>query len=734
MAMVGKPTIFVSYSHKDQEWLDYLKSHFSPALRAGSLDVWDDTRLRGGDDWQAEIEKAMRTCKVCILLVSRHSLTSDYIDRVEMKTILERVAKEGVRIYPVFVSPVHVPNEHWLRKYNWRPRDGRSLKQFDDDSGNRDATMVSIVDELVAVLNEKPPARAAARSTPSPVINSRVDLERWLADMPRDFGRIIAVRAAIRVAPLLCGLKVQPGFKGEGPSNLLLPLLRGMSTPWAAARYPAYRADIRPAAVAAAFAAAAADNGFAAAFASFADAAAIPAGTYASDVDARAVDDTVVAVAATAAASSARTDVAANALAARAAAWEAVTIDATALVSSADVSALAAAQLWPNGVPAIITRSHAGLSNQLLSRKDEGWWHWLAWLNDRFENDPERRAADEEKEFARLTLPEDLWEEGTRSISGVKAVNAEIARRLAEIDERRAVQARAIPAEPDEAEGTAFTFSGEDGLTLSRPTEGPAIDEADVTASLHKQLYDLLPRLREATHKVSNRHPDLARVVALYADTIAVPTSALHVAQIWGTGAQLSGLADAFASQNSERTLSDPLEPAHLGLLTAAARLHGAFILGFPLGRKLTENADRFRLAAETLAAIGRPMAEILEGLGEQDGWVETEARRFMAAMGGAYHATGWRLAASAHSAYVAVRNALVVITRHLMKANSALATVVGGLGLARVDPGLEMTQLAITFIGEHAKTIMEFASPFPELRAWFAWVIDHLDAQAERK
>jgi hypothetical protein len=137
MAKAKPPTIFVSYSHKDQDWLDYLKSHLGPALRAGSLDLWDDTRLRGGDDWEAEIEKAMRACKVCILLVSRHSLTSDYIDRVEMKTILERVAKDGVRIYPVFVSPVHVAKKHWLRKYNWRPRDGRPLKQIADDKDRK---------------------------------------------------------------------------------------------------------------------------------------------------------------------------------------------------------------------------------------------------------------------------------------------------------------------------------------------------------------------------------------------------------------------------------------------------------------------------------------------------------------------------------------------------------------------------------------------------------------------
>jgi hypothetical protein len=161
------PLVFVSYAHKDRAWLDELNSHLGPHLHQGSLRTWDDTRLGAGDVWEAEIAGAMHGCRVCVLLVSRYSLTSDYIDRVEMRTILERVRNDGIRIFPVIVSPVSIPAGHWLRAFNWRPTDGRSLMQFPTENGARDAEFVKIVDEIIESLGQEKIA-AAMKVVPAP--------------------------------------------------------------------------------------------------------------------------------------------------------------------------------------------------------------------------------------------------------------------------------------------------------------------------------------------------------------------------------------------------------------------------------------------------------------------------------------------------------------------------------------------------------------------------------------
>ncbi|TBW39787.1 hypothetical protein EYW49_05885 [Siculibacillus lacustris] len=387
--------------------------------------------------------------------------------------------------------------------------------------------------------------------------------------------------------------------------------------------------------------------------------------------------------------------------------------------------------LWPIAAPAFVSalaNEWSELTKRLIA-VDEDWGVWTSWYEDRLAG----RPADEEKDFARLTLPEDMWERGPY------VANAEIKRRFAAIDAQRERHAAIplvepeMPSEPVQTEGPTFDLSTERGLTAAHLRDPQGIDDPDARAALHRQIRGLLPRLGELCERSANRHPDLAVVVAEYAGLVDRPIDDLDVAEVWGVGAGLHAFVEAFESQNVDRTLSEPLEPAHLALLKRAARVHGALILGFPLARKLMDDAERFKLASDTIAAIDGPTAEILRRFGEQHGWVDEEARRFIAAIGAGYHEAGWTMAATGHAGYVVVRNALVVVTRHLVRANSVFATVAGGLVLNEVDPGLQVTTHAMRFVVEHATTILAFAAPFPELRDWFGWVIDHLDDQSKR-
>lgn len=54
-----RQNVFVSYSHNDVEYLDRLLVHLKPLEKAGLLELWVDTRLRAGDKWKGEIEKAL---------------------------------------------------------------------------------------------------------------------------------------------------------------------------------------------------------------------------------------------------------------------------------------------------------------------------------------------------------------------------------------------------------------------------------------------------------------------------------------------------------------------------------------------------------------------------------------------------------------------------------------------------------------------------------------------------
>ena len=45
-----KPTVFVSYSHKDEEWKDRLVTHLGVLHHQGLLDLWDDRHIGAGED------------------------------------------------------------------------------------------------------------------------------------------------------------------------------------------------------------------------------------------------------------------------------------------------------------------------------------------------------------------------------------------------------------------------------------------------------------------------------------------------------------------------------------------------------------------------------------------------------------------------------------------------------------------------------------------------------------
>jgi TIR domain len=96
----AKPVIFVSCSHNDEpgppapladRWLSYVMSFLQPAKKRGGIfDLWSDQDIPGGAEWEQHIRARLAECNICILLVSRHSLDSDYCIKIEVEEIRRR--------------------------------------------------------------------------------------------------------------------------------------------------------------------------------------------------------------------------------------------------------------------------------------------------------------------------------------------------------------------------------------------------------------------------------------------------------------------------------------------------------------------------------------------------------------------------------------------------------------------------------------------------------------------
>lgn len=166
--MANCASIFISYSHQDEAWKDYVVSHLKVGEKHGPLRVWDDRKIVAGEDWEAAIEAELARADIAVLLVSRFSLTSDFILRKEVEEMLRRREKDGLTIYPIVMSDCTWRSVDWLRAMNLRPKDGQALESFEEADQNR--IMVAIVEEIMAI------------TPPNPVIqdNAAGDLERAL--------------------------------------------------------------------------------------------------------------------------------------------------------------------------------------------------------------------------------------------------------------------------------------------------------------------------------------------------------------------------------------------------------------------------------------------------------------------------------------------------------------------------------------------------------------------------
>ena len=94
-----RPKVFISYSHSDGEYLDRLLVHLKPLEKEGLIDLWVDTRLRAGDRWRKEIDKALQRAIVAILLVSADFLASEFITDNELPPLLRNAEERGIELF-----------------------------------------------------------------------------------------------------------------------------------------------------------------------------------------------------------------------------------------------------------------------------------------------------------------------------------------------------------------------------------------------------------------------------------------------------------------------------------------------------------------------------------------------------------------------------------------------------------------------------------------------------------
>jgi len=100
-----RPAVFVSYSHKDKKWLEDLRTMLAPKVREGVVDVWWDGKIKPSQQWRQEIDAALVSARVAVLLVSPNFLASDFIVNEELSYLFDAAQQRWVKILWVLLAP-----------------------------------------------------------------------------------------------------------------------------------------------------------------------------------------------------------------------------------------------------------------------------------------------------------------------------------------------------------------------------------------------------------------------------------------------------------------------------------------------------------------------------------------------------------------------------------------------------------------------------------------------------
>jgi tetratricopeptide (TPR) repeat protein len=122
------PTVFVSYSHKDEVWKGRLLPHLKALEQAGvDMKVWEDRQIDAGAKWYPELQSAMADAAVAVLLISADYLASDFCVKEEVPFLLNRQQKQGMLLLPVLIRQCPWKAHRWLAELQMVPRDGKCV-------------------------------------------------------------------------------------------------------------------------------------------------------------------------------------------------------------------------------------------------------------------------------------------------------------------------------------------------------------------------------------------------------------------------------------------------------------------------------------------------------------------------------------------------------------------------------------------------------------------------------
>ena len=129
-AQPSVPKIFISYSHIDEKHMKRLDSMLKPYKKQNIFEIWHDREITEGAEWYQDIQNAVNTCDIALLLVSIDFLNSRFIQEEELPRLIQLRKEKGLHIIPIIIRDCPWKSVPILKDLQALPQDGRPIISY----------------------------------------------------------------------------------------------------------------------------------------------------------------------------------------------------------------------------------------------------------------------------------------------------------------------------------------------------------------------------------------------------------------------------------------------------------------------------------------------------------------------------------------------------------------------------------------------------------------------------
>lgn len=165
-------SVFLSYSHKDENIREELATHMHSLIRSNLISTWSDKMIVPGQDWEQEIIHNIETADIILLLVSADFIKSDYCFDKEVKLAVKRTEQNDAILVPIIARTCNWKDTPFA-KFQVLPTGAKPINSWSD----KDEAYTDIVIGLKKLIKASKVKEKNKTPSPNPVKTSSAGME-----------------------------------------------------------------------------------------------------------------------------------------------------------------------------------------------------------------------------------------------------------------------------------------------------------------------------------------------------------------------------------------------------------------------------------------------------------------------------------------------------------------------------------------------------------------------------